>query len=332
MASFLDKIIERARIATKAIAFPESSDRRILEAVKIIIDERIARPVLIGNKEVIAGDIKEFGISLDQIEVRDPLDDPKFEEYANTFFNIRKYRGVTEQRAQQIIEDPIYFATMMVKHGDADGIVAGACHSTGDTIRPALQIIKAAVGFKTVSSMFFMCMPDDIYIFADCAIVENPTSSQLADIAISTAITANQFGIDPKIAMLSYSTKGSASGADSFKVSQATKRAGDIAGALFGYGGQVVIDGELQFDAAFVPEVAAMKCPKSPLKGKAKVFIFPDLESGNITYKAVQRMAGAKAYGPVLQGLAKPVNDLSRGCIVEDIVATTAITAIQAQG
>ncbi|MCK5001311.1 MAG: phosphate acetyltransferase [Anaerohalosphaera sp.] len=333
MTPFLKKLIARARSIPKTVVLPESSDKRILGALPTLVEQNIAKPVLIGNVDRIAEDLKAMGLSLDQVPAVDPCKGEAAEEYAQVFYEIRKYRGVTLEKARQLMADPVYFGTMMVKQGDADGLIAGACHSTADTIRPALQVIKAAVGFKTVSSMFFMCMPDgEIFIFADCALVQNPTSAQMADIAISTAITAHQFGIDPKIAMLSYSTKSSSNSRDAYKVAKATDRARDIASALFGYGGAVVIDGELQFDAAFVPEVAALKCPDSPLKGKAKIFIFPDLSSGNITYNAVQRMAKAEAYGPVLQGLAKPVNDLSRGCSIEDVIATAAITAIQAQG
>ena len=333
MTPFLEKLIKRARTLPKTVVFPESEDKRILGALPTIVEQNIAKPVLIGNVENVTASLKEMGLSTDQVKVVDQHTDEIAELYAQEFHEIRKYRGVTIEKAKQLMADPVYFGTMMVKHGDADGLIAGACHSTADTIRPALQVIKAAVGFKTISSMFFMCMQDgEIYIFADCALVQNPTSSQMADIAISTAITANQFGIDPKIAMLSYSTKGSSNSRDAFKVAKATDRARDIASALFGFGGAVVIDGELQFDAAFVPEVAGLKSPDSPLKGMAKIFIFPDLSAGNITYKAVQRMAKAQAYGPVLQGLAKPVNDLSRGCCIEDVIATAAITAIQAQG
>jgi phosphate acetyltransferase len=235
---------------------------------------------------------------------------------------------MTPENAARIVTDEIYFGTMLVQLGHADGLVAGACHSSADTIRPALQIIKAFQGMRTISSTFFMCLEEQTYLFSDCAIVQTPTSSQLCDITIETIKTAFLFGIKPRVALLSYSTKGSGSGEGVDKVARGAERAKERAFALFG--AAVPVDGELQFDAAFVPSVAQLKCPNSELKGGANVFIFPDLASGNICYKAVQRLAGAEAFGPVLQGLAKPVNDLSRGCDAHDIVGTVAITAIQA--
>ena len=258
----------------------------------------------------------------------DPKKDEKLEMFAQQFYEMRKEKGVLPEQAEKIVTDPIYFGTMLVKLGHADGLVAGACHSSADTIRPALQIIKPHPGLRTISSAFFMCLGDETYLFSDCALVQNPTAAQLCDITIETIKTAFLFGVKPRVALLSYSTKGSGSGEGVDKVAHATERATERAFALFG--AAVPVDGELQFDAAFVPSVAALKCPNSPLKGNANVFIFPDLASGNICYKAVQRLANAEAFGPVLQGLARPVNDLSRGCDAHDIVGTVAITAIQA--
>jgi phosphate acetyltransferase len=329
--NFLDKLIQRASALNKTIVLGEGSDQRVLTAAKILTERKAARIVVLGQTDQVARDLKEIGAPVDAIQIIDPKTAEKRHQYAQRFYEIRKAKGITLEAAERTVEDNIYFGTMMVKCRDADGLVGGAIHASADMIRPALQIIRPAEGFKTISSVFFMCRGEETYLFADCGLVEEPTIAQLSDIAIATAVTAHQFGIPPRIAMLSYSTKGSAKSERAMKIAQATERTRDKIGTLFGYGGPVIVDGELQFDAAFVPEVARIKCPGSPLQGRATIFIFPNLEAGNLCYKAVQRLGNFEAYGPVLQGLAHPVNDLSRGCIAEDIVGTAAITAIQAQ-
>lgn len=329
--SFLERILQQASQVQRTIVLAEGSDRRVLEAAKILTERKIVRIIVLGNTEQVYRDLKALGARTDEIRVIDPKKSEDRFRYAQCLYELRKAKGLTLEEAEKLAEDNIYFGTLMVKTGDADGLVGGAIHASADMIRPALQIIRPAEGFKTISSVFFMCRGEEIYLFADCGLVEYPTTAQLADIAVSTAITAMQFGIEPRIAMLSYSTKGSAKSEGAMKVALAVERAQEKIGHLFGYGGKVVVDGELQFDAAFVPEVAALKCPNSPLKGRANVFIFPNLEAGNICYKAVQRLGNFEAYGPILQGLARPVNDLSRGCVPEDIVGTAAITALQVQ-
>jgi len=328
---FFDRIIQRASQLYKTIVLAEGSDKRVLEAAKILTEKKTARVIVLGNREQVCRDLKALGAKTDEIEVIEPAASPKRREYAECLYEIRKSKGLTREEADRLVLDNLYFGTLMVKCGDADGMVAGAIHASADTIRPALQIIRAAEGFKTVSSLFFMARGEEVYLFADCGLVEYPTVDQLADIAVTTALTAIQFEVDPKIAMLSYSTKGSAKSEGSIKVAQATERTREKIKTFFGNDERVLVDGELQFDAAFVPEVAAIKCPDSVLKGQAKVFIFPNLDAGNICYKAVQRLGNFEAYGPILQGLARPVNDLSRGCVPEDIVGAAAITAIQAQ-
>lgn len=327
MADFLTTILAKAASNLKTIVLPEGHDPRTLQAAQVIVEKKIANLIILGDPDEMA---PKLGPELKsgRIELMKPTHHPLKKELAEKLYEIRKHKGMTTMQAEVVIADEMYFGTMLVKTGRADGLVSGATHSTADTVRPALQIIKPAEGNKTVSSMFFMCFPEVTYLFADCGLVQDPNESELADIAVSTAKTAFQFGFEPRIAMLSYSTKGSAKGDGAAKVVMATERAKATLDAI--YGGKVVIDGELQFDAAFVPDIAAKKCPNSPLKGQANTFIFPDLGAGNICYKATQRLAKAEAYGPVLQGLAKPVNDLSRGCNSDDIVATVAVTAIQA--
>lgn len=328
---FLERVLQQASTLNKTIILGEGSDRRVLEAAKVLTEKQAVRVIVLGDQDSISDVFKEIGAPIDEIQIIDPKTDKNREEYIQTFYELRKAKGVTPESAEQILRDTIYYGTMMVKCGKADGLVGGAIHSSADMIRPALQIIRPAEGFKTISSVFFMCRGEETYLFADCGLVEHPTASQLSDIAIATAITATQFGIEPRIALLSYSTKGSARSESTTKVAQATERTQEKIGALFGFGGPVIADGELQFDAAFVPEVAALKCPDSPLKGQATIFIFPSLEAGNICYKATQRLGNFEAYGPILQGLARPINDLSRGCVVDDIVGAAAITAVQAQ-
>ncbi len=328
---FTKYIEQKAASDVKTIVLPEGEDGRTIDAARIVGEKKTARLIILGNEEKINAQLAEAGVDTGQIEVVSPAASGQLEQLSEQFYEFRKHKGMTIEKARKVLLDEIYFGTMMVKTGLADGLVAGACHSSGDTIRPALQIIKSAAGIDTVSSMFFMVFPDKTLLFADCGLVEEPTAHQLADIAVSTARTALQFEFEPRIAMLSYSTKGSAQSDSAAKVVAATEFAHEKIKKKFP-DANILIDGELQFDSAYVPSVAASKCPDSPLKGNANVFIFPDLGAGNICYKATQRLAGAEAYGPILQGLALPVNDLSRGCSSEDIAATVAITAIQAQG
>jgi phosphate acetyltransferase len=266
-----------------------------------------------------------LGLELDGVVVVDPLTSPLREEFASRYFELRKHRGITEEAAFDVVGDVSYFGTLMVDGGAADGMVSGAAHTTGDTIRPAFEIIRARQGVSVVSSVFFMCLADRVLVYGDCAVNPVPDPRQLADIAISSAETAAQFGIEPRIAMLSYSTGDSARGPGVTAVREATE-------ALRERRPDLEVEGPIQYDAAVDAEVARLKLPGSAVAGRATVFVFPDLDTGNIAYKAVQRSAGAVAIGPVLQGLRRPVNDLSRGCTVTDIVNTVAITAIQAQG
>lgn len=330
MTNFADQVIDQAKKLKKTIVLPEGNDERTIAASKIILDKQFANIIVLGNRDKLKPWLDKYGVNPDAIHLTDPAGDPQGQELASMLYELRKDKGMTPEKAKEIIRDEMYFGTMLIKKGLADGLVSGACHSTADTLRPALQLIKPAKGIKTVSSMFFMCWPNKTLLFADCGLLEDPTEDQLADIAVTTAATAIQFGFQPRIAMLSYSSKGSASGPNAKKVANASVKA--IAAIKSVYGDKVIIDGELQFDAAYVPSIAAKKAPNSPLKGSSNTFIFPDLGAGNICYKSTQRLAGCEAYGPVVQGLARPVNDLSRGCNVEDIVVTTAITAIQAAG
>lgn len=330
MASFFDAIIKRASQTIKTVVLPEGNDERTLEAAAEILDRKFANLVIMGDIPALEKGLRSYGADPARIQLVNPKTDPRLDNYAQAFYESRKHKGVTLEQARATVQDEVYFGTMMVKLGAADGLVAGACHSTGDTLRPALQVIKSAQGISTVSSMFFMCWPDKVLMYADCGLVEDPNERQLVDIAVSTARTALQFGFDARVAMLSYSTKGSASGPNAVKMAIASEKAKEAVHSIFG--DKVILDGELQFDAAYVPSVAAKKAPNSPLKGSANIFVFPDLGAGNLCYKSTQRLAGAEAYGPIVQGLAKPVNDLSRGCSAHDIVATVAITAIQTNG
>lgn len=328
MASFFDAILKRASQTIKTIVLPEGNDPRVLEAAAEILKRRFVKLVIMGDVAKLEQGLRSYGADPSLIQLVNPKTDPRLDAYSQAFYELRKHKGVTLEQARATIQDEVYFGTMMIKLGQADGMVSGACHSTGDTLRPALQIIKPTAGLRTVSSMFFMCFPDKTLLYADCGLVEDPTEDQLVDIAVSTAKTAFQFGFEARIAMLSYSTKGSASGPNAVKMANASEKAKKAVQTVFG--DKAILDGELQFDAAYVPSVAAHKAPNSPLKGNANIFIFPDLGAGNLCYKSTQRLAGAEAYGPIVQGLARPVNDLSRGCNVRDIVATAAITAIQA--
>lgn len=328
MSEFYEKLIQRASQHKRTIVLPEAHDDRIIEAASTILQTECVKLVLLGDIDTISQALSQKGADPKKLQIIDPRNDDKRQELIQVFYELRKEKGITFEQAEKILNDEIYFGTMLVKSGYADGLVAGACHSSADTIRPALQIIKPLQGLRTISSTFIMCQNQNTYLFSDCALVQNPNASQLCDITIETIKTAFLFGIHPRVALLSYSTKGSGSGEGVDKVVRGTERAKERAFALFG--AAVPVDGELQFDAAIVPSVAKLKCPDSPLNGNANVFIFPDLASGNICYKAVQRLGKAEAFGPVLQGLAKPVNDLSRGCDAHDIVGTVAITAIQA--
>lgn len=320
-SAFISDIIEKAKADPRTIVLPEGTDERITEAAKAITAEGIA-------KVVVLGDAAAAGRAGEGVTVINPQSAEKLDEYAQAFYELRKHKGLTPEQAKKTLQNEVnYFGMMMVQCGDADGLVSGAAHSTADTVRPALQIIKGTF----VSSIFFMCVQDITYIFSDCALVENPDADQLARIAVSSGQTALKFGIPGKVAILSYSTRGSASSPLVDKVIAATAKARVLL-ALESPDAPIQLDGELQLDAAIVPKVAKSKAPDSELEGEARVLIFPDLNAGNIGYKLVQRLGGAEAYGPMLQGLNKPVNDLSRGCSVEDIVGLTAITAVQVQG
>ncbi|MEV0711488.1 phosphate acetyltransferase [Nocardia aurea] len=319
------QLIERARADRKRIVLPEGDDDRVLRAAGRVLQRKIADLVILGEEAGVRARAAELGVDISDAEVLSPRTSGYLDEFAAEYTELRKHKGMTIERAREIVVDISYFGTMMVHKGIADGMVSGAAHTTAHTIRPSFEIIKTVPGVSTVSSVFLMCLADRVLAYGDCAVVPDPSSEQLADIAISSAKTAARFGIDPRIAMLSYSTGESGSGADVDKVRVATKLVRERASEL-------LVEGPIQYDAAIEPTVATTKLPDSVVAGRATVFIFPDLNTGNNTYKAVQRSAGAIAIGPVLQGLNKPVNDLSRGALVADIVNTVAITAIQAQG
>ena len=327
--AIIDKIKAKAKADIKHIVLPEGEEIRNVQAAVMIRDQGLAKLTLLGNpakvKEVAAG------ADLTGIDIIDPVDSDKAPLYAATLYDLRKAKGMTEEEAAKKVADPMYYGIMMVKLGDADGLVSGAIHSTGDMLRPALQVIKSKPGMKTVSSCFLMECPDKsfgdngVMIFSDCGVNIDPDAEQLANIALGAADSARSLaGMEPRVAMLSFSTKGSAKHDNVTKVQEATRIAKEMAPDL-------ALDGELQLDAALVEKVGQLKAPGSKVAGHANVLVFPDLGAGNIGYKLVQRLAHAEAYGPILQGIAKPCNDLSRGCSAEDIVATVAITACQAQ-
>jgi len=322
---FTYQLRERARSDRKHIVLPEGDDDRILKSAGRLLQRDIADLTILGDESQIRARAAELSVKLDGATVINPRTSELCDQFAEQYAQLRANKGVTVDQAQEIIHDVSYFGTMLVCCGMVDGMVSGAAHTTAHTVRPAFEIIGTAQGISTVSSIFLMCLPDQVLAYGDCAIVRDPTVEQLADIAISSARTAAQFGIEPRVAMLSYSTGESGTGADVDKVREATKLVRSRAP-------QLLVEGPIQYDAAVEPSVAATKMRDSPVAGRATVLIFPDLNAGNNAYKAVQRSAGAIAIGPVLQGLNKPVNDLSRGALVEDIVNTVAITAIQAQG
>lgn len=327
----LQSIKEKAKQHGKRIVLPEGVEERTLQAADIILKEELAQIVLIGNPDIIKTEAaKKELLHLEKATVVNPLEHEKKDEYADLLVELRKKKGLTKEEALVLVENPLYLSTLMIKNGDADGEVAGAMNATGNVLRPAFQVIKTSPGISVVSGAFIMILKDQVYgddgllLFADCAVNPNPTDKELGEIAVATAQTAKAIaGIDPRVAMLSFSTKGSAKHETVDKVVNATKIAQEIEPTI-------KIDGELQADAAIVEAVGNKKAPGSAIAGKANVLIFPTLDAGNICYKLVQRMANAQAIGPILQGMAAPINDLSRGCSVSDIVNLVAITANQA--
>lgn len=325
----LEGIRQRAAKLQKTIVLPEGFEPRIIEAAAMATESKVSKVILLGNPEQIRSNSK--GVDLSGVEIIDYLNSDKMDLYAKELFELRKHKGITIEDAGKMLKDPLYYAVMMVKMGDADGMVAGSINSTADVLRPALQIIKTAPGIRVVSSVFFIELPTDEYghkgtlIFGDCGVNPDPNAEELAAIAVSTARTAKQVALmEPVVALLSYSTKGSAVHPRVDKVIEATKLAKQMAP-------EFMIDGELQGDAALVEKVGQLKCPDSQVAGRANVLVFPDLDSGNIAYKLTQYLAGAQAVGPICQGFAKPINDLSRGCSPLDVMNAIAITAVQAE-
>jgi phosphate acetyltransferase len=327
MKDFIYSMVARAKLSKKTIVLPEGDDMRTLKAAEWILNENIANLIILGDAEA----IKETSYKLDDAEIIDPRYYSESEELANELYEIRKAKGMTIEKARELIKDVMYLGVMMVKVGKADGMVAGATHYTADVLRPSLQILKTAPEAKLVSSFFVMCVPNcnlgsrGMFLFSDCGLVVNPNAEELANIAVSSAESFRSIvGAEPAVAMISHSTKGSANNDDAKKVVEATAIAKEIAPDL-------ALDGEMQVDAAIIPEIGAMKAPGSHVAGRANVLIFPDLDAGGSAYKLVQRLAKAEAYGPILQGIAAPVNDLSRGCIARDIYGVIVITCVQAQ-
>ena len=318
-------LLARAKENRVRIVLPEGDDDRILTAAHQLLEQDICELTILGDPAVVLARAHELGLDVSEAQISDPLNDPHAEEFAQQFFELRKAKGITIEEARETMKDISYYATMMIHNGLADGMVSGAAHTTAHTIKPSFQIIKTTPGTSVVSSIFLMVLRGRLWAFGDCAVNPNPTAEQLAEIAVNSARTAAKFGLDPRVAILSYSTGSSGTGPDVDRATEAVRLAQQAAPDL-------LIDGPLQFDAAVDPGVAAKKLPESEVAGKANVFIFPDLEAGNIGYKTAQRTGHALAVGPILQGLNKPVNDLSRGATVPDIVNTVAITAIQAAG
>ncbi|CDO05103.1 Phosphate acetyltransferase [Oceanobacillus picturae] len=322
MSPLFDQLKERISSNNKSIVFPEGTDERILTAASQLGAEGVLKPILIGERATVKQKAEEAGVDVSTSTIIDPNDFPEFDLMVETFVERRKGKA-TKEDAQKILLDENYFGTMLVYMNQADGLVSGAAHSTADTVRPALQIIKTKEGIKKTSGVFIMVRDDEKYVFADCAINITPDSQDLAEIAVESAETAKLFDVDPRVAMLSFSTKGSAKSPETEKVTEALQVAKEKNPSL-------VIDGEFQFDAAFVPSVASKKAPDAEIQGDANVFVFPSLEAGNIGYKIAQRLGGMEAVGPILQGLNKPVNDLSRGCSSDDVYKLALITAAQA--
>lgn len=322
---FEHELLEQARADRRRVVLPEGTEERVLRAADVLMRRDVCDLTLLGDPDTIRKKAADLGIDLADTRLIDPQTSELRQTFAERYAQLRAHRGVTVELAYDVVADVNYFGTLMVQEGLADGMVSGAVHSTAATVRPAFEIIKTRPGASIVSSVFFMCLADKVLVYGDCAVNPDPDAEQLADIAVQSAATAARFGVEPRIAMLSYSTGTSGSGADVDKVREAT----DLVRASRP---DLSVEGPIQYDAAVEPSVAATKLPGSEVAGRATVLIFPDLNTGNNTYKAVQRSAGAVAVGPVLQGLRKPVNDLSRGALVQDIVNTVAITAIQAQG
>lgn len=329
--TFIEKIKEKAKQEIKTIVLPEGNDIRTLKAASMVLNDNYANLIILGKESQIKEMAKENNLDISKAKIINPIESDNYKTYVHDFYELRKAKGMTLEKAEEMMKDETYFGMMMVKESDADGLVSGACHSTSDTLRPALQILKTAPGTKLVSAFFVIVVPNcehgenGTFVFSDCGLNEYPDSEALSEIAISSAKSFEQLvGTQPKIAMLSYSTYGSAHSPLTDKVVEATK-------LLKQKEPNLICDGELQLDAAIIPEIAASKAPGSPVAGKANTLIFPDLDAGNIGYKLVQRLAHAEAYGPLCQGIAKPVNDLSRGCSAEDIAGVIAITAVQAQ-
>jgi len=326
LSAFLDSIVSRAKAQRKAIVLPEGNDPRTLEAAERVLADGVADLIILGDANAIAAS----GRKLDGACIIDPAAYEERESLAQVLFEVRKNKGMTIEEAREKLDDVLYFGVMLVKTGAADGMVAGACHATGDVLRPSLQILKTAPGAALVSSFFIMCVPDcdlgaqGTFLFSDCGLEVQPSAERLANIAVSSAASFKALvGEEPQVALLSHSSHGSAKNDDALKVVEATRIAKELAP-------NVAIDGELQLDAAIIPEIGASKAPGSPVAGHANVLVFPDLDAGNIGYKLVQRLAKAEAYGPVTQGIAAPVNDLSRGCCADDIYGVIAITSVQA--